>query len=164
MTASMRLREKTVLPYRNHHHRMTALTLATSCSAQLASANPLNLININLPSTLSIIIFAVTPVLVELEIAVSFSLLSICIGFVDLGAFWEFTICFQGSGFVGAVLENNVPFLVLVVAEGQKDDVALVDPDLLSEFASNVCEAFGAIEAEGFETAVSEHLEDLCVF
>jgi hypothetical protein len=134
------------------------------CSAQLASANPLDLIDINLLSTLSIIVVAVTPVLVELEIAVSFSLLSVCIGLVDLGAFWEFTVCFQRSGFVGAVLEDNVAFLVLVVAEREKDDVPLVDPDLLSELASDVCETLGAIEAERFETTVSEHLEDLCVF
>ena len=52
----------------------------------------------------------------------------------------------------------------MVVAQGQQDDVALVDPDFLAQLAADVGEALGAVEAERFEAAVAEHLEDLCVF
>jgi hypothetical protein len=52
----------------------------------------------------------------------------------------------------------------LVVAQTEQDDVALVDPDFLPQFATDMCEAAGAVEALGFETAVSEHLDDLGVF
>jgi hypothetical protein len=40
----------------------------------------------------------------------------------------------------------------------------LVDPDLLAQLAANMCEAALAVEALGFEAAVSEHLDDLGVF
>lgn len=43
----------------------------------------------------------------------------------------------------------------MVIAQGQEDDVALVDPDFLAELAADMGEALGAVEAEGFEAAVA---------
>jgi hypothetical protein len=59
------------------------------------------------------------------------------------------------------ILHDDVALLVLVVTQGQQDDVALVDPDLLPQLAANVCKAARAVEALGLETAVAEHLDDL---
>lgn len=58
---------------------------------------------------------------------------------VDLGRFWQFTICLQTSGFIGVVLEDNISLLVLVISQGQQNDITLVDPHLLSHLASDVC-------------------------
>ena len=52
----------------------------------------------------------------------------------------------------------------MVIAEREKDDVPLVDPDFFAQFAADVGKSLGAVEAEGFETPVAEHFEDLCVF
>lgn len=128
-----------------------------------AQAYPLDFIDIDLLA-LTILILTLAPILIELEIAVSVALLSIRIRLVDLRTLGEFAVCFQGTGLIGAVLEDHVALLVLVVAEREQDDVALVDPNLLAKFATDVCEAFGAIEAEGLQATVSEHLEDLGVF
>ena len=70
----------------------------------------------------------------------------------------------QTPRLVRTVLEQHVALLVLVVAQGEQDDVALVDPHLLAELAADVGEALFAVETEGFETAVAEHFEDLGVF
>jgi hypothetical protein len=123
----------------------------------------LDVININFLSTLATLIITITlaSILIELEIAVSIALLAICIGLVDLRTLWEFTVSLQGTGLVGAVLQDNVAFLVLVVAEREEDDITLVDPDLLAELATDVCETFRTVEAERFEATVAEHLQDL---
>jgi hypothetical protein len=52
----------------------------------------------------------------------------------------------------------------LVVPQAQKDDVALVDPHLLSQLAADVSESLLAVKAERFEAAVTEHLDHLGVF
>ena len=52
----------------------------------------------------------------------------------------------------------------MVVAQREQDDVALVDPDLLPQLAADMGEAAGAVEALGFQAAVSEHLYYLGVF
>lgn len=62
------------------------------------------------------------------------------------------------------VLHNNITLLVLVVSQRQQDNVALVDPDLLPQLAADMGETAGAVEALGFQTTVSEHLDDLGVF
>ena len=134
-----------------------------SLEAFVTPLHRLNLINIHLLAT-RLIIITLTPILIELEIAIAIALLSIRIRLVDLRALRQLAIGFEGTRFVGRVLEYHVAFLVLVVAQGQQDDVALVDPDFLAELAADVGEAFGAVEAEGFEAAVAKHLEDLGVF
>ena len=62
------------------------------------------------------------------------------------------------------VLHNNITLLVLVVSQRQQDNVTLVDPDLLPQLAADMGETAGAVEALGFQTTVSEHLDDLGVF
>jgi hypothetical protein len=62
------------------------------------------------------------------------------------------------------VFHNDVALLVLVVAQTQQDDVTLVDPDLLPQLAADMGETARAVEALGFKTSVSEHLDDLSVF
>ena len=112
----------------------------------------LDVININFLSTLAALVITITltSILIELEIAVSIALLSICICLVDLRTLRQLSIRLQRSRLVSAVLEDYVALLVLVVAQREQDDVALVDPDLLSEFATNMSETFGAVEAERF--------------
>ena len=89
---------------------------------------------------------------------------SIRISLVNLCTFWQLAICLQTSRFIRTVFEYDVSLLVLVVSEGEQDYVALINPDFLAELATNVGEAFLAVEAERFEAAVAEHLEDLGVF
>lgn len=91
-------------------------------------------------------------------------LAAVCVGLVDLGCLGQFTIGLETSSLVGAVLEDDVSLLVLVVSEREQDDVALVDPDLLSELASDMCQSLCAVEAERLESSVAQHLHDLCVF
>jgi hypothetical protein len=49
---------------------------------------------------------------------------------VDFCGLREFAILLELASLVGRVLLNDVGFVVLEVAEGDEDDVALVDPDL----------------------------------
>lgn len=51
---------------------------------------------------------------------------------------------------------HHVTLVVLVVAQRQQDDVALVDPDLLAKLASDVAQSAGTVEALRLQTAVSK--------
>jgi hypothetical protein len=62
------------------------------------------------------------------------------------------------------VLHDHIALLVLVVSQRQEDDVALVDPHLLPQLAADMGEAAGAVEALGFQAAVTQHLDYLSVF
>ena len=62
------------------------------------------------------------------------------------------------------VLHDDIALLVLVVSERQEDNITLVDPDLLPQLAANMRETTSAVETLGFQTSVSEHLNDLGVF
>ena len=73
------------------------------------------------------------PVLVELEVAVALALAAVRVRLVDLLVLRELAVGLEGAGLVGGVLEDDVALVVLVVAEREEDDVALVDPDLLAE-------------------------------
>lgn len=53
----------------------------------------------------------------------------------------------QRTGLVGRVLENHVALLVLVLAQRDEDDVAVVDPDLLPELATDQAETLDTIKA-----------------
>lgn len=83
---------------------------------------------------------------------------------INLRRLRQLSIRLQTPSLIGTILEDDIPLFVLVVAEGEEDYVALVDPDLLSELATDVSETLFAVEAEGFEAAVAEHFEDLRVF
>lgn len=106
----------------------------------------LDIINLNILGT-GALVLALAPVLVELEVAVPVAFLAVGVCLVDLRALGEFAVGLQGAGLVGGVLEDHVALLVLVVAERQQDDVALVDPDLLAQLAADVGQALGAVEA-----------------
>lgn len=124
----------------------------------------LDLININLLALSTLFIITGIPVLVKLEIAVSLSFLSVGVGLVDLGTLRQLSVRLETSSLVGAVLQNYIAFLILVVSERQQDDVSLVDPHLLAKLATDVCQSPGTIEAERLEASISEHLKHLCVF
>jgi hypothetical protein len=53
----------------------------------------------------------------------------------------------QRTGLIGGVLEDNVALLVLVLAQRDQDDVAVVDPDLFPELAADQAEALDTVEA-----------------
>lgn len=107
-------------------------------------------------------------ILVELKAAVAVVVGAKSVGLVDLGVVGKFTVCLavwvsvkklcrvsrenprgnvQRTGLVGGVLQDNIALLVLVLAEGDKDDVSVVDPDLFPELSADQAEALDAIEA-----------------
>lgn len=93
----------------------------------------------------------------------------------------------QRTGLVGRVLEDNITLLVLVLTERHKNDVTVIDPDLLAKLATDKTEALDTVEAlkagkivrifvcfvgglvrgratyHGLESAVTQHLDDLSV-
>ena len=89
---------------------------------------------------------------------------SLRISLINLRRLRQLAIRLQAPRLIGVILENHIALLVLVVAQREQDDVALVDPDLLAELAADVGETLFAIEAEGLETSVTQHLDDLGVF
>lgn len=73
---------------------------------------------------------------------------NIRICFVDLGTLWEFAVCLQASGLIGVILENDISFFILVVTKREKDDISLVDPDLLTELSADMSQAFLSVETK----------------
>ena len=120
---------------------------------------PLDVIHIHHPTPITL----PTPILIKLHVPLPL-LIRIRIRLVDLRALGQLVVRLQTPRLVGRILQYHIALLVLVVAQREEDDVALVDPDFLAELAADVREAAGAVEAEGFEAAVAEHLEDLGVF
>ena len=89
--------------------------------------------------------------------------MDIRVGLIDLRSLRQLAIRLERSRLVGVVLEDDVALLILVVTKRQQDDVALVDPDLLAELATDVGEATLTVEAERLETPVPKHLDNLSV-
>lgn len=96
-------------------------------------SNIVNLDILGADAVLAVLIRVRVPVLVELEVAVALALAAVRVRLVDLLVLGELAVGLEGAGLVGGVLEDDVALVVLVVAEGEEDDVALVDPDLLPE-------------------------------
>jgi hypothetical protein len=88
-----------------------------------------NLINVNILSILT----ASVPILIELDIIIH-ALVAIRICLVDLRTLRQFPIRLQTSCLVGAVLQYDVSLFVLIVAQGEEDNIALIYPDFLAEF------------------------------
>lgn len=100
----------------------------------------LNVVNVDLLlATLLIGVFIGVGV-AELEVGLAVLALAERVGLVDLGVLGELAVGLEGSGLVGSVLEDDVALVVLEVSEGQEDDVALVDPDLLAHLATDLGE------------------------
>ena len=59
------------------------------------------------------------------------------------------------------VLEDDVGLGILVVPQTDQDNITLVDPHLLSQLTTNVAEPNHTVEANGIETAVTQHLGHL---
>ena len=53
----------------------------------------------------------------------------------------------QRTSLISRVLENDVSLLVLVLAERDENDVAVVDPDLFPELATDETKTLDAVEA-----------------
>ena len=90
--------------------------------------------------------------------------MNIRIRLVDLRRLRQLLVSLQTPRLVRTVLENDIPLLVLIVPQAEQDDVALVYPHFFPQLASDVGEAFFAVEAEGFQAAVAQHFEHLGVF
>lgn len=109
---------------------------------------------------IDVLLFFAIAVLVELDVVLE-TFVTIGVGFVDLGVLGQLAVGLQTSSLVGGVFHDDVALFVLVFTQREKDDIALVDPDLLSQLATNVCESLFAVEAQSLQTAVTEHLHDL---
>jgi hypothetical protein len=53
----------------------------------------------------------------------------------------------QRTGLICGVLEDDVGLVVLVVAQRDQDDVAVVDPNLFPELAADQAETLRTVEA-----------------
>ena len=60
------------------------------------------------------------------------------ISLVDLCALWKLAVSLQVTGLVGGVLEDDVSLLILVISQGKKNDISLVDPDLIAIIKVNI--------------------------
>ena len=59
----------------------------------------------------------------------------------------QLAVLLKDTRLVGAVLQNDVGLLVLVVAQADQDDITLPHPDLLPHLATNVAHALLAVYA-----------------
>jgi hypothetical protein len=65
--------------------------------------------------------------------------------------------------FEAAHAHVHIGFLILVLAKREEDDIALVDPHLLPQFATDMCQSDGSVKALCLKAAVAQHLDDLCI-
>lgn len=109
----------------------------------------LNVVNLDLlaASVATLVVARVGVVVAELEVALAVLVGAVGIGLVDLGGFGKLAVGLERTGFIGVVLQDNVTLVVLVITQRQQDDIAVVDPDLLSQLASDMGKALGTIEA-----------------
>lgn len=95
----------------------------------------------------ALVVARVGVVVAELEVALAILVGAVGIGLVDLGGLGQLAIGLERTGLIGVVLEDNVTLVVLVITQRQEDDIAVVDPDLLSQLASDVGKTLGTIKA-----------------
>lgn len=98
----------------------------------------LDVVNVNLLLATDLVVVLVRVSVAELEVGLAVLALAEAVRLVDLGVLGELAVGLEGTGLVGSVLEDHVALVVLEVSEGEEDDVALVDPDLLSHLATDL--------------------------
>lgn len=113
-----------------------------------------NLVDVNLLLVGRLAIF------VELDVVLE-ALMAVGVGLVDLGVLGQLAVGLETAGLIGAVFENHVALLILVIAEREQDDIALVDPHLLAQLAANVRQSLLAVKALRLQAAVAQHLDHL---
>lgn len=100
----------------------------------------LNVVNVNLLLAVGTSIRLLVRVsIAELEVSLAVLALAERVGLVDLCVLGELAVGLESTGLVGGVLEDDIALVVLEISEGEKDDIALVDPDLLAHLAANLC-------------------------
>lgn len=110
-----------------------------------------------------LVFFVALAVLIEFDVVFE-SFLSVGVGLVDLGSLGQLAVGLETPGLVGGVLHDHIGLFVLVFTQREKDDVSLVDPDLLPQFAPDVTQTLLTVEAESLQTAVTQHPDDLRIF
>ena len=83
---------------------------------------------------------------------------------VDDCRLWKLSIRLQIPCFVCIVLQDDVPTLVLEITEADKHNVALVDPYLFPQLASNVAETCCTVKTLCLHPPVPKHLCHLSIF
>lgn len=83
---------------------------------------------------------------------------------VDDCRLWKLSIRLQIPCFVCIVLQYDVPTLVLEITEADKHNVALVDPYLFPQLASNVAETCCTVKTLCLHPPVPKHLCHLSIF
>lgn len=84
-------------------------------------------------------------------------------GLVDAHRLRELAVRFEVTRLVRRVPEDDVRLGVLVVAQPDQDDVALIDPHFLAQLSSDVAQPLHPVEAHGLESAVAQHFGHLRV-
>ena len=100
-----------------------------------------NIVHVNLVPSIAI------AVLIELEPDALISFVAVSIRFVDLCVGRQFSVRFETACLVRGIFQNDIALLVLEVPKRDEDNIALVDPDLLSQFSTNVRQPLFTIKA-----------------
>lgn len=99
--------------------------------------------------------------LIKLKADILLALIRVCL--VNLGVLWQLAVRFQTARLLSRVLHDDVGLGILVLAQTQENDIAIVDPHLLPQLAANVAKSRLTIKAKGLKTAIAEHLGHLRV-
>lgn len=98
-----------------------------------------NVVNVELLLVVGVVL-GLGLVSAELEAGVVVTVLAVGVGLVDLCVLGQLAKVLEITSLVGGVLEDDVALAVLEVSEGEEDDVALVDPDLLAHLTTDLDE------------------------
>eukprot|EP00380_Ascogregarina_taiwanensis_P017161 284817046_1 len=119
-------------------------------------------------------LFYIDSFLILLELNVIFARLSSYVHLIDLGVLGQLSLRLKHSGFIRIVLQDNIPFRILVVPQRYKHDVSCIYPNLLSHLPSkpkrsdwraavpDVTQTFDSVETMGF-SPVAEHFQNLAI-
>lgn len=138
----------------------------TRLGRKSATVRGLDVINVHLltANTTSLGVARRVAVVIKLKVAIAIAVGAVRVRLVNLGVLGQLAVGLERARLLDCVLEDDVPLVVLVVTKGEKNDVTLVDPDLLAQFATNVGQSSDAVHTLRLETPVPEHLHYLGVF